>query len=106
MSDNWISVDESLPKVLKPVFAYVVCKNGYEYVQRAAYTPPKTVLAGIFLSDDYDTSELEEYVEEQEDYYVVEGWWEESVETDASYRITGTVTHWMPLPAAPKREER
>lgn len=37
--------------------------------------------------------------------WVIEGWWETSWESEANWMITREITHWQPLPDAPKNKE-
>ena len=48
------------------------------------------------------------YDEEADDYYIPEGWWENrQFNPDDVYNnpVDCAVTHWMPLPEAPKEVE-
>jgi len=98
--NRWIPVSERLPESLQPVFAKVKT-NGKIFITAAQYVAPKTVLASNFLDDEYREG-AEEYDEEIDDYWVVEGWWENSIEADVNWKLSGEVIAWRPLPAAPE----
>ena len=102
---RWISVEERLPKSNILVNVSYRLKSGLRVRQSAIYIAPKTILAEDFLSDDIDCSDAEEYDEENDCYWVVEGWWEDSFESDMNYKISREITHWQPLPEPPEREE-
>jgi hypothetical protein len=97
---RWVPVSERLPEAKQSVL--VIVKRGQRHTEKACYIPPKTVLAEDFLSDEFDCEDAEEYDEENDCYWVVEGWWEDSWEADSNWKMSGEVTHWMPLPAQPE----
>lgn len=98
--NEWIPVNERLPERLQPVFAEVKM-NEKIFITAAQYVAPKTVLASDFLDDEYREG-AEEYDEEIDDYWVIEGWWENSIEADTNWMLSGEVTHWRPLPSSPE----
>ena len=104
--NRWISVKERLPKSNILVNVSYRLESGLRVRQSAIYIAPKTILAEDFLSDDIDCSDAEEYDEENDCYWVVEGWWEDSFESDMNYKISREITHWQPLPEPPEREEK
>jgi len=101
--NEWIPCETRLPESLRPVFAKVKM-NGKIFIVAAQYVAPKTVLASDFLDDEYREG-AEEYDEEMDDYWVVEGWWENSIESDVNWKLSGEVIEWRPLPAAPEEGE-
>lgn len=102
---RWIPVSEK-PKTLNPVYiSYVSNYNKKRYQSVASYIAPRTVLAEDFLTDECDTSSCQEYDDENDCYWVIEGWWEESTVSEIQYMIPDVVTHWMPLPQPPQERE-
>jgi len=102
--NEWIPCETRLPKSLQPVFAKVKM-NGKILITAAQYVAPKTVLSSDFLSEEFDTEGIEEYDESIDDYWVVEGWWENSIEADTNWNLSGEVIEWRPLPTAPEEGE-
>ena len=99
---QWISVEDRLPEPETDVL--IVCnRNGYVFVTPAIYEDGKmlTQESAWNWSDIY---EYGLYSEEDDDYYIPEGWWENrQFNPDDVYNnpVDCTVTHWMPLPGAP-----
>ena len=48
-----------------------------------------------------DPYEFWEYNEEKDEYYLPEWWYECNEYEEINYRVSDTVTHWMPLPLPP-----
>lgn len=100
---RWIPVTERLPEPETDVLA--VCnRNGYIFVIPAIYEDGKllTQESAWNWSDIYCYGL---YDEEADDYYIPEGWWENrQFNPDDVYNnpVDCAVTHWMPLPEAPK----
>lgn len=104
---RWIPVTERLPENEQDV---IVC------VTRKRYDNPEKhiqlVVAGFHTdgkhngyesSYTWDTTDLDmEYDEENDTYLIPEGWWECVEYGDEFSAIGDFVTHWMPLPEAPK----
>ena len=105
----WTSVTEKLPEADTDVLAYYEADGQFgkrNYTCRASYIPRFTVKLEDKWSDpDYEWSE---YNEEEDEYYVPEGWYEETSQGDGDYMSwhisTATVTHWMELPKPPKKD--
>lgn len=100
---EWISVDERLPE--SGVLCLLCCD-----VKRYDGTHKQYVCDGFhaerFKEECYSADDecVTEYNEETDEYYLREGWYEEINNWDEYYSIAidDTVTHWMPLPSAPK----
>ena len=103
---EWISVDDRLPE--NGVHVLLCCeihRYGGEiagkYVCDGYYAEANKIIAGGF-PDECDC----EYSEEDDEYYLCEGWYEVIKNWDDynSVAVEDSVTHWMPLPDAPKGE--
>ena len=100
---QWTSVEDRLPEPETDVL--IVCnRNGYVFVTPAIYEDGKmlTQESAWNWSDIYGYGL---YSEEDDDYYIPEGWWENrQFNPDDVYNnpVDCTVTHWMPLPKAPE----
>lgn len=100
---QWISIKDRLPEVETEVL--VACdRNGYRFVCPAIYEDG-TVLTQDSIWNWYELENCGTYSEENDDYFVPEGWWENRQFTpDDIYNspVDCAVTHWMPLPEPPK----
>lgn len=100
---QWISVKDRLPEVETEVL--VACdRNGYRFVCPAIYEDG-TVLTQDSIWNWYELENYGTYSEENDDYFVPEGWWENRQFTpDDIYNspVDCAVTHWMPLLEPPK----
>ena len=103
---KWISVDDRLPE--NAVHVLLCCeihRYGGEvagkYVCDGYYAEANKIIAGGF-PDECDC----EYSEEDDEYYLREGWYEVIKNWDDynSVAVEDFVTHWMPLPQPPKGE--
>ena len=100
----WVEVEEGRPKAENEVLA--LCdRNGVQFVCPAIYEDG-TVLAqdSMWKWNWNDLYNYGTYSEEDDDYYVPEGWWENRQFTpDNVYNnpIDCEVTRWMELPDAP-----
>lgn len=101
---EWISVKERLPEHGVHVLAACHIKwlggGGKYYVCDAFYTGRFTDICNY--SDDIDM----EYNEEDDEFYMPEGWWEVIKNWDdySCVAIQDFVTHWMALPEPPRME--
>jgi hypothetical protein len=96
---EWIRVKDKLPDG-KVIACY---KNRSGKVRRimAEYFHRYTIESSM------DDGVEDEYCEDNDNYYIVEGWYEiiDNWEDWGSVRVTeGEVTHWMPLPEPPKEQ--
>lgn len=101
---GWISVKDGPPKSGKHVFVTCEIRSLYgykkQYVCEAFYAAEHSISEGKYL---YDT-DCYDYSEEDDEYYLKEGWYEVIHNCDeySSIVIGDFVTHWMPLPEAPE----
>ena len=103
--NEWVSVDERMPETEKEVRLFCITSNGYKYQCQGFYVPP-----GMHRDDsDYswDWECCEQYDEDSDDYFVNPGWYESCHNWDeySAFGIPDKVTHWMPLPSPPEKEE-
>lgn len=100
---GWISVKDRLPEPETEVLAVCV-RNGFRFVVPAIYED-STVLSQDSTWNWYDLDTYGTYSEENDDYFVPAGWWENREFTpDDVYNnpVDCAVTHWMPLPEPPE----
>lgn len=101
--DNWIKCTEKMPESQQRVLAFYTNEYGKNRIELACYIPSRTVKSEDYLSE--DASGCEEYDEENDCYWVIEGWFEDSWEADTNWHLNQDITHWMPLPKAPDLTE-
>ena len=103
---KWISVKDRLPK--SGLHVLICCEvhkyNGEiagSYICDGYYAEANKIIAGGF-SDKCNY----EYNEEDNKYYLCEGWYEviKNLDNYDSVMIEDLVTHWMPLPKLPEGE--
>ena len=104
---EWISVEEVMPDSGEHCLlaCKVTCYNGANY----------TYVCDGFHVDRWKEQEFNngsgdqaiEYNEDDDEYYLCEGWYEIIKNWDDynSVAIDDTVTHWMPLPSLPEKEK-
>lgn len=103
MAESWISVKARLPEPETEVLAVCV-RNGYRFICPVIFEDG-TMLTQNSMWNWYELGNYGTYSEENDDYFVPEGWWENRQFTpDDIYNnpVDCTVTHWMPLPDLPK----
>ena len=100
---EWISVKDGPPKNEQEVLIYCN-RGGFRFVCPAIYEDG-TMLTQNSRWNWYDIEEYGTYSEENDDYFVAKGWWENRQFTpDDVYNcpVDCEVTHWRPLPKPPK----
>lgn len=101
---RWISVKDHLPESNKRVLASCDVRrlDGYRrrYTCVAFYAVKHSIPEGKYPEDD----ECYDYDEDEDEYYLKEGWYEVIHNWDeySSVVIEDFVTHWMPLPEPPE----
>lgn len=104
---EWISVKDRPPESGKHVFAACEIRSlsGYKkrYVCEAYYAKEHSISAGRYPED----TDFYDYSEEDDEYYLKEGWYEVIHNWDeyGSVVIGDFVTHWMPLSNLPEPPE-
>ncbi len=99
---EWISVDDRMPEPETEVLILAVRSNGYKVITTAMYENGKVSTEDsnwCWYDLDFD------YDEENDVYLIPEGWWEYrhyNPDDVLNNAVDDKVTHWMPLPDAPK----
>lgn len=99
---NWQSI-KNMPENGRNVLAYYVNNSGNYRIVKAFYAALYAIESGY--DDDLNDSE---YDDKTDTYYFPEGWYEviDNWPDYSCVRINeGDVTHWMPLPEPPAKEE-
>jgi len=106
---EWISVKDRLPEPDKHVLVCCEVRKAhthetlYQYICEGYYAAPHSIPAGTYsdLNDEFD------YDEEEDEYYLREGWYEAIHNWDeySGVAIADFVTHWMPMPEPPKEDD-
>lgn len=106
-TENWINVEDKLPENETEVL--IACnRNGFRFVCPAIYEDG-TVLTQDSIWNWYELDSYGTYSEENDDYFIPEGWWENRQFTpDDVYNnpVDCAVTHWTPLPKLPEMKGR
>jgi hypothetical protein len=99
MTNNWIPIQEAMPKPRQRVYLVCETKRHDGSISRfqtiAEYIPYMTVKADEYMNDEY--SEYFDYNGDDDTFYTPEGFYEWQSEADIHYKISEKVTHWMPL---------
>lgn len=93
---EWRETQIEFPKPEVAVIAFGLNRYNKGRRIRAFYAPRWTVEGSI-----EDECEASEYNEEDDNYYLREGWYETNEHEDVHWMVDFPVTHWMPLPAPP-----
>ena len=96
MTDQWRT---GLPDGPDFVLACVE-SDGRRTVIRASYARKYEL-----VSNPESVDENCDYHEEQDEYYVPEGWYESNEFEEVNWHVEGAVVAWMPLPVPPGEEE-
>jgi hypothetical protein len=103
---DWISVNEQRPKSGKHVLLCCEIRGLYRYKSRyhciGFYAAKHSIPEGKYPVD----AEFYDYDEEEDEYYLQEGWYEviHNWGEYSSVVIDDFVTHWKPLDELPKEE--
>ena len=102
---KWIPVTERLPE--SGVHVLVACEMRGQHLSRQYVCDGYYAKAKTQPSYGYPDECACEYCEEDDEYYLLEGWYEVIKNWDDynSIVIDDFVTHWMPLPQPPKDGE-
>ncbi len=96
---EWISVEDRLPEGNKKVIAFYLNQSNKARRIMAQYTIKNTELSNM------DDGANDEYNEDEDAYYIKEGWYE-CIENWPDWNSIvaedGEITHWQPLPEPPK----
>jgi len=98
---EWIKCIDRLPDDGKVVLAHYINRSEMKRTIRAQYIKAWTTEADD--AADVDT-ECVEYSDQDDCYYLPQGWYECIDNLDEYYRVAvneGTPTHWQPLPPPP-----
>ena len=104
---GWISVNEQRPESGKHVLLCCEIRGLYSYKSRyqciGFYAAKHSIPEGKYPED----AEFYDYDEEEDEYYLQEGWYEVIHNWDeySSVVIDDFVTHWKPQDELPKGEE-
>jgi hypothetical protein len=97
-SSDWIPVTQKFPESGKKVIAYYENELGKPRRIMAYYAAKYDV-----ESDMGDQTDVYEYCEEKDLYFLVPGWYENNEFDEVNYAVTAEITHWMSLPPPPKK---
>lgn len=64
----------------------------------AFYAPKFTI------EEENDDSDVSEYCEEKDNYFLLEGWYEMNEFDETHWMVSNEITHWMDLPSVPVAE--
>lgn len=97
----WVPVAERMPPSGLPVLAYFTNELGNGRRARAEWIAQWAQL----YEGDADPEEVGCEEDPKGDWYIQQGWYESPLEAEESYRLSGVVTHWMPLPPPPESRD-
>ncbi len=96
---SWIDVDDFKPPIMRYLLVLQKTDSGKSIPVIARYVPKFTEeLSGI------DDEDFAEYNENDDTYYIPEGWYEQQLNWDyySDIYIHDRITHWMLLPEVQK----
>ena len=99
-AERWVSIDDRLPDSNVPVIAFVEAVDGVQGRTRRI----RAQYAGKFtlpVSEQCDINDWSEWNEQDDECYCPAGWYETNEFEETNWAVSGTVTHWMPLPEPP-----
>ena len=102
---EWTKIAERMPEPGKAVLA---CINVPRYNKPPEFN--QVILRAVWYPRWYEVAntddEVAEYSEDKDEYYLKEGWYEWNQEEETHFFVSDPVTHWMPLPDPPNKEDR
>ena len=101
---NWIKVTDQMPEHGKDV---LVCYTTH-------HSSKQVIVVGRYFERFREEARTDEdnyeYREDDDSYYVVEGWYEQQRNWDENcasiYIQEGHITHWAPLPETPNEQSK
>lgn len=100
---EWISVSDRFPDGEKVVLAHYINRSGMKRTIRAQHVKAWTIEADDVADSD---TECVEYSEQDDCYYLLQGWYECIDNWDEYYRVAvseGQITHWQNMPPPPEQ---
>jgi hypothetical protein len=96
-TDGWIGITDRLPNKAN----LVLMLESEKYRHLGFYAQRWRVEAD---NDNYEEKDWLEYNEDNEGYFLKEGWYSEAEDDDGDYqwRKKESITHWQPLPPNPQ----
>lgn len=91
----WTDASKEKPECQKSVLIAYTDDNGKDRVTIGWYAPRFTI-----ESSSFDGEVDDEYHEDMDEYFIKEGWVDESIESEYHYPIQN-VTHWQDKPKHP-----
>ena len=97
----WNDIETIKPK--NRTIVLIACLNDYgkNYITLAEYVSHKSTKSEDFLSEDCESGDGDWYDEEEDCYWVNEGFFEFQYASDINYRVSDKVLFWMDKPMLP-----
>lgn len=95
---EWKSIKDGMPDPGHDVLVVVEDDRKKRHILRAFWCPRFYLEAS-----EYETDDVDEYSEDNDQYYLREGWYEHNAFEETHWFVEETVTHWMHLPKLPNR---